>query len=411
MGSCQLAALKVGSGFDLAGALEELKGLKSRLDDDKTARRVVAPALLLVQAERPGVDETTLKYFSAAASGAIDGDGYVSAAMRVVGLTSGELEIALLWGAVLAAHGIKAEVRRTGSVFQVVASGDYAARLAGLYFLYGAPLLEGDEKVINHKLSEAVQLGAEGLNISWEGLRRRTEGGLVAADLTISVGGIAVKYNVYLRRDDILLKFHSSSRSRAELAARLLKLAGVGAEVRKVEVDGRDIWYVWTTTDRLAAGREELRKAIAEFIETALTRGWVDAGKAEGWLEKLKRGRTLMQGWPKYHVGLSSSGGLMVRFASTDPDSIKQAAQRLNEIGLKEGVHFSVKIPEGGMKGYVSILKEGLAYAAWLSVYGTEGQRDLAADFVKHILRRAEEAGKEVYEKTSKIIEEGVSRG
>jgi hypothetical protein len=329
--------------------------------------------------------------------------------MRVVGLTSGELEIALLWGAVLAAHGIKAKVEKAESAFQVAASGGDAARLAGLYFLYGPPLLEGDEKVINHKLSEAVQLGAGGLNVSWEGLRR-TKGGLVAADLTLLEGGAAVKYNVYLRRDDILLKFHSSSRSRAELAARLLKLAGVGAEVRKVEVDGRDIWYVWTTTDRLAAGREELRKAIAEIVETALARGWVDAGKAEGWLEKLKRGRTLMEGWPKYHVGLKE-GALVVRFASTDPYSIKQEAQRLKEIGLKEGVHFSVKIPEGGGKGYVSILKEGLAYAARLSVRGEGEQRDLVAAFVEYILRRAKEEGDDVHEKAKKIIEEGMSRG
>ena len=82
MGSCQLAALKVGFGFDLTRALKELEGLKSRLDDDKTARKVVAPALLLIQAERLGVGEETLKYLAAAVSGAIGGDGYVSAAME-----------------------------------------------------------------------------------------------------------------------------------------------------------------------------------------------------------------------------------------------------------------------------------------------------------------------------------------
>jgi hypothetical protein len=35
-----------------------------------------------------------------------------------------------------------------------------------------------------------VKLEAEGLNVSWEGLRRRTEGGLVAADLIISEGDV-----------------------------------------------------------------------------------------------------------------------------------------------------------------------------------------------------------------------------
>jgi hypothetical protein len=70
----RLEGVETGSGFDLAGALEELKGLKSRLDDDKIAREVLAPALLLIQAERLGVDETTLRYFAAVVSGAIGGD-------------------------------------------------------------------------------------------------------------------------------------------------------------------------------------------------------------------------------------------------------------------------------------------------------------------------------------------------
>jgi hypothetical protein len=82
----------VGSGFDLAGALEELEGLKNELDNDKTAREVVAPALLLIQAERLGVDETTLRCFGAVASGAIDGDGHVSAARKEVGLTAASAE-------------------------------------------------------------------------------------------------------------------------------------------------------------------------------------------------------------------------------------------------------------------------------------------------------------------------------
>jgi hypothetical protein len=129
------------------GVRGELEALRNKLDDDKVAREVVAPALLLIQAERLGVNEETLRYFGAVISGAIGGDGYVSAAMRVVGLTSGEREIALLWAAALAAHGIKAEVRRVGSAFHVVASGDNAVRLAGLYFLFGPPLLEGDKEL------------------------------------------------------------------------------------------------------------------------------------------------------------------------------------------------------------------------------------------------------------------------
>jgi len=269
------------------GVRSELEALRDRLNDDKVAREVVAPALLLIQAEKLGVNETTLRYFSAVISGAIGGDGSVSAAEGKVVLASGKREIALLWKAALAAHGIKAKVR-DGRGFDVAASGGDAARLAGLYFLYGAPLLEGDDRLKSHKLAEAVELGAEGLNIRWERLRRRTEDGLVAADLIISVGGAAMKYDVYLRENAIKLQFASTDRNRVELAARLLRLAGVGAEVKKE--GGRDVWYVHAYTNKLAAGRNELRDALAELVRKAVARGWVDASKAEGWLKKLEKG-------------------------------------------------------------------------------------------------------------------------
>jgi len=393
------------------GIRGELEALKDRLNDDKIAREVVAPALLLIQAERLGVNETTLKYFAAVVSGAIGGDGHVSATTGVVGLTSGEREIALLWKAALAAYGIETKVQRVGrDASQVVASGNDAAKLARLYFLFGPPLLEGDERIINHKLAGAMKLGAEGLDIHWEGLRRRTESGPVAADLTISEGDVAIKYNVYLSENAIELQFNSTDRSRAELAARLLRLAGVGAEVRKV--GSRDVWYVYAYTDTLATGRKELRNAIAEIVRKAVEKGWIDAGKAERWLEKLEEGRVLREGWPKYLVRLSSNGALEVKFSSTNPDSIAREAQRLKEMGLEEGRHFTVKMPEGDSYGYVSILKEGLARAAFLSVYGKdEQQRRLAAKFVEYILRRAEETGKEVSEKAKKIIDEGKTRG
>jgi hypothetical protein len=51
-----------------------------------------------------------------------------------------------------------------------------------------------------------------------------------------------------------------------------------------------------------------------------------------------------------------------------------------------------------------------MAYAAWLSVYGSGEQQRLAAEFVKYILQRAEKAGKEVYEKAREIVEEGKAK-
>ncbi|PLC65613.1 hypothetical protein B7L68_03555 [Thermoproteus sp. CP80] len=387
-------------------AREELEALKGRLNDDKVAREAVAPALLLIQAEKLGVNEESLRYFAAVVSGAVGGDGYVSAAMKGVGLASGERGIALLWGAAFRAYGIKAEVRGARNAFEVVASGDDAIRLARLYFLYGPPLLEGsDERVISHKLERAVELGAKGaLNIRWEGLRRRTEDGPVAADLTISEGDVEVKYNVYLRRDAIVLEFVSTDRGRAELAARLLRRAGVGAEVKKV--GGRGVWQVWTTTDKLAAGRKELRDALAEIVEEALAKGWVDAGKAERWLEKLESGRVLREDWPKYHVGLNE-GALEVKYQSTNLGNIEREVKRLRAMGLVEDIHFTVKMPDGGKAGYVYILREGFERAAWLSVHGSGDQQKLAADFVDLILKRAEKEGGAVYKKALEVVRRG----
>jgi len=293
----------------------------------------------------------------------------------------------------------------------VVAYDDDAVKLARLYFLYGPPLLEGgDERVINHKLAEAVELGAkEALDIRWEGLRRRTEDGPVAADLTISEGDVAVKYNVYLSERAIVLRFGSADRGRAELAACLLKLAGVNAEVRK-ESD-RDAWYVKAYTDMLAAGRGELREALVKIVETARSNGWVDADKAERWLEKLESGRVLREGWPKYYVGLTNNGALVVEYRSTNLDSIKQVEQQLKQMGLEKDVHFTVKIPKDDTPGYVHILREGLAYAAWLSVHGYDKQQRLADKFVKYILRRAKEEGEDVYKKALEIVNEGKAWG
>jgi hypothetical protein len=159
----------------------------------------------------------------------------------------------------------------------------------------------------------------------------------------------------------------------------------------------------------LAAGREELRKSLAEIVRTAVKNGWVDAGKAEGWLKKLESGITLREGWPKYEVGLNK-GALVVRFSSTSRKNIEREVQRPRAMGLEEGRHFTVKMPEEGRDGYVRILKEGLAYAAWLSVRGEGEQRELAAAFVEHILQRAKDKGENVRKKVEEVMEEGKAK-
>jgi hypothetical protein len=292
-----------------------------------------------------------------------------------------------------------------GRYYDIAAYGEKAVGLRRLLAV-SAPSAGGE--YLSEKSKKFVEAAQVEVRFDKNSIRL-TKKGHVAADLTISETGAAVKYNVYLH-DKVELEFQSTDQSRVELAARLLKLAGVNAEVKKRE-GKRDVWNIVATTDVLAAGREELRNAIAEVVETARDNGWVDEKRAELWLKKLKEGLTLREGWPKYHVGLSSGGALVVSFGSTSPDSIEQEAKRLREMGLEEGRHFTVKMPEGGKAGYVSILKEGLAHAAWLSVYGSGRQQELTARFVKYILERAEKAGKEVYDKATKIIEEGMSRG
>jgi hypothetical protein len=58
----------------------------------------------------------------------------------------------------------------------------------------------------------------------------------------------------------------------------------------------RDVWYIRVTTDMLAAGCEEFKKALAEIVKRAVENGWVDAGKAERWFEKLEKEHMLKEG-------------------------------------------------------------------------------------------------------------------
>jgi hypothetical protein len=107
----------------------------------------------------------------------------------------------------------------------------------------------------------------------------------------------------------------------------------------------------------------------------------------------------------------AKNGALEVRFASTNSGNIEHEARRLREMGLEEGRHSTMKMPEKGRYGYVSILKEGLEHAVQLSVHGSGERQRLAAEFVEYILQRAKEKNEKVYEKAREIIEEGKSRG
>jgi uncharacterized iron-regulated membrane protein len=72
------------------------------------------------------------------------------------------------------------------------------------------------------------------------------------------------------------------------------------------------------------------------------------------------------------NIGL---GAPVVKSASTNPGAVQRQIQRLRETRPKESRHYAVKTPEDNHDDYVNILREGSAYAAWLSVYGSEEQR------------------------------------
>jgi hypothetical protein len=398
--------------------LSDMYCLASDCARDEVVRKFVAPALELVMLDKALHNdfdrEEALLRFGEMYATAVAGDGTVE--RRLVVLTvGGELGggAALLRLATLyllnqllpkeLKFNARAYMKR-GRYYDITASGEGAARFMRLLAVT-APSAGGE--YLSEKFEEFVKEARVEVLLDKDSIRL-TDGGNVTADLTISEAGIAVKYNVYLSEKAIKLQFASTDRNRVELAAWLLKLAGVDAEVKKES--SRDVWRIDVTTNRLAAGRKELRDALVELIRAAVEKGRVNAGKAEQWLEELERGRVLKEGWPKYEMELKD-GALVVRYRSPNPGNIEREKQRLENMGLEEGVHFSVKTPEEGREGYVSILRKGLAYAAWLSVHGEGEQRGLASEFVEYILRRAEEEGEDVYRKALEIVNEGRSWG
>jgi len=222
------------------------------------------------------------------------------------------------------------------------------------------------------------------------------------AAASVVIGGARLR--LYMRQTLMLVKY-TKSREGAEAAAEALRAVGVAAEARE---GAGGFLHVAASMRRLASGARELREAVAKAVREAVKAGLVPERRAKRWLEALERGRAPPRG---YGITLSRSGALMVRYISTNPDSIEREAQRLADMGLVEGVHFTVKMPEGGRAGYVSVLKEGLVYAAWLAARGYDEKQKPAAEFVERILEKAERRGGAVYEKVRKAVEAGRAVG
>jgi nucleotide-binding universal stress UspA family protein len=287
-------------------------------------------------------------------------------------------------------------------VYNIAASGENAARFMHLLAV-SAPSAGGE--YLSPKFNESVKETRVEVRLDKNSIRL-TESGNVAADLTLSEASVAVKYNAYLRENKVELQFQSTERSRAELAARLLRLAGVGAEVKKV--GGGGVWQVRAATDVLAAGRKELREALAEIVKTARDNGWVDEKKVRRWLEKLEGGVVAWEG-KKFMVRLSGSGALVVSFRSTSRKSVEDVVREFKAMGLVEDVHFTVRW--GGGRGRVYLLAEGVRRLAWVSIHGEGEQRQRAAEFLKFLEERAKAKGAEVLRKLEALVEEGRGRG
>ncbi len=379
---------------------------------DEVVRKFVAPALELIMLDKALYNEfdreEALLIFGEMYATATAGDGTVGQ-RRVVLAVGGELGGGAALLRLAALHllsrllpdelkfNIRTYVER-GRYYRITASGENAARFMCLLAVT-APSAGGE--YLSEKFNEFVKKARVEVRLGdiW-----RTERN-VAADLTLSEAGIAVKYNVYLHKDGMLLQFQSTDRSRAELAARLLKLAGVGTEVKKV--GGRDVRRVRAATDMLAAGHVELRNALAEIVRKAVENGWVDEEKARRWLEKLEGGVAAWKG-KKFMVRLVE-GALAVSFRSTSRESLEEVAREFKAMGLEEGVHFAVRWSEG--LGRVSLLAEGVRRIAWISVHGEGEQRRRAAEFLKSLEERAKAKGGEVLRKLEALVEEGRGRG
>ncbi|MFZ8837481.1 MAG: PaRep2b protein [Pyrobaculum sp.] len=219
----------------------------------------------------------------------------------------------------------------------------------------------------------------------------------------VAVKGMALR--LYMRKTLMLVKYSKDQRE-AEAAAEVLRALGVAAEARRGE---SGVWRVEASVRMLAAGARELREAVAKAVGDAVEAGLVPEARARRWLEALERGRAPLRG---YGPALSNTGALAVRFISTNAANVEREAQRLRDMGLVEGLHFTAKMPEGGKAGRVSILKEGLIYAAWLSVRGKdEQQRRLAAELVEGVLEKAERRGGAVGRKVREVVEGGRAWG
>ncbi len=345
---------------------------------------------------------------------AIAGDGHVN--RDYVRLTSGEGGATLLWLAALQKAGELAGLGKLAGFkpklyvrdryyYLDVTSGD-ATALAAVMPAVG----------LNPKAEKAIAMfrkGAESQRVDIELVEvRRTEGGATAV-VKVKAGPWEARYNVYLREDEMMLNFNSTDVDRVYQMAHVLRLLGVRAEPKKES--GRDVWYIDVYTDALASKTvlPAFREALAKAVEEAARNSWVKAETAEKWVKKLRASVTVAEDKPKFSIQTKGSSSLDILYTTTNAEKLAQYVERLRGLGLMEGVHLTTKEPKDGERGYLRITAEGVVKLAELAHHAEDEEIRLkAAEWIKHLIARAEESGEEAAKKKlEELIQKGAARG
>jgi hypothetical protein len=230
----------------------------------------------------------------------------------------------------------------------------------------------------------------------------KSGGRYARAELVIKAGGRQAKFSVELG-DALKIQFNSSNREAAEEAAQLLRQAGVEVELKSYwdKSVNREKWYVKASIDKLAAARKELREALAQVVRQAEEAGLLSREKAQSWLQKLLRMR--------FSALLDSRGALRVMYKSTSPLAVEYAAERLQRLGLRPGVHYRAKKPQGGRRGWVAITPEGLRHLPYLAAQAQDEQ--IRAEAIQLLQQVKEAAEGETRRRLEEEIEASRSRG
>jgi hypothetical protein len=250
-----------------------------------------------------------------------------------------------------------------------------------------------------------------------------TEGKRPRARLIIEADGAAAEYQIRLREgNEVKLEFGTTNRGEAERRAAVLRAVGVKAEVEKIydSSRGRDVWRIQVSTNALAAEsvHEEVRRAVAEFLEKCREAGALEAETYRRLATKFEKG-VPEWGEVRFSVWLTKNGAVVVEYQPSDPQSFSKAVELLRGLGMRdrcEGdwcvVHFTAREPrEGGRPGDVYITADGLRYIGWLALHG-EGEAKEKAQWLKEmLLKEAEAKGGEVRRRLEQYFREGEQWG